>query len=262
MKDFKECVENIAIADINKVGLHYTWNQRPNACSGILKKLDCIMSNEAFTCLFKDAYADFQPYGISDHSPSIMKISIENQKKPHPFKFANFVDHKKEISEVVKAGWNQVWAGHRMFQVVTKLKALKKPFRKLMWKQGDIHERVKSLGKELEEVLRALDGDPNNQELRLEEHVYLKSFLDAKLDEERFLKQISKVQWLRENNTSYFHKVVRGKRNHSRIHEVRNGADEIMRGEEVSGVFVKHYENFLGKADCVKSIREPESLFT
>lgn len=59
MMDFKDCVESIEIEDVNRVGLHYTWNQRPKANCGILKKLNRVMSNAAFTSLFGNAHAEF-----------------------------------------------------------------------------------------------------------------------------------------------------------------------------------------------------------
>lgn len=38
MLEFWECVEKTEVEDINKAGLHFTWNQRPNSTLGILKK--------------------------------------------------------------------------------------------------------------------------------------------------------------------------------------------------------------------------------
>lgn len=69
MVEFKECVEEIGIEDIHQSGIRYTWNQRPNSNSGILKKLDRVMVNGAFLNLFVEAFAVFQLYRISDHSP-------------------------------------------------------------------------------------------------------------------------------------------------------------------------------------------------
>nr|GEV87407.1 methylenetetrahydrofolate reductase 1 [Tanacetum cinerariifolium] len=48
MYDFKACVNNIEVMDINSSGLHYTWNQKPRGRGGILKKLDRIMGNMDF----------------------------------------------------------------------------------------------------------------------------------------------------------------------------------------------------------------------
>ncbi|GJR12678.1 hypothetical protein Tco_0795330 [Tanacetum coccineum] len=45
MCDFKDCVNNIEVVDINSTGIHFTWNQKPKGRDGILKKLDRIMEN-------------------------------------------------------------------------------------------------------------------------------------------------------------------------------------------------------------------------
>ncbi|GKG30900.1 hypothetical protein Tco_0423388, partial [Tanacetum coccineum] len=61
----------IEVMDINSSGLHFTWNQKPKGGCGLLKKLDRIMGNTEFIDTFPGAYALFQPYRISDHSPTV-----------------------------------------------------------------------------------------------------------------------------------------------------------------------------------------------
>lgn len=48
MREFRECVEDIGVVDVQGTGLHFTWNQRPQADSGILRKIDRIMCNGDF----------------------------------------------------------------------------------------------------------------------------------------------------------------------------------------------------------------------
>lgn len=40
MREFRDCIEKIEVEDVNRVGLHYMWNQRPNSNLGIFKKID------------------------------------------------------------------------------------------------------------------------------------------------------------------------------------------------------------------------------
>ncbi|GKA21745.1 RNA-directed DNA polymerase, eukaryota, reverse transcriptase zinc-binding domain protein [Tanacetum coccineum] len=167
MREFKECVENIKVSDVNKSGLHFTWNQKPKGEGGLLKKIDRVMANLDFNDEFVGANALFHPYRISDHSPAILRV--------------------------VEDTWKVDISGFKMFCVVKKLKLLKKPLRKLLYNKGNLHERVKSLRNELDELQRALDLDPSNLVLREEEAIYLQSFNDALLNEERFLKQKAKV---------------------------------------------------------------------
>ncbi|GJX67679.1 protein LAZ1 [Tanacetum coccineum] len=86
--------------------------------------------------------------------------------------------------ELLSSVWSVNVDGHKMYQVVSKLKALKKT---------------------------ALDLNPNDLSLREDEAVYVQAFSEAKLDEERFLKQKAKIEWLEvgDSNSAYFHKKVR-----------------------------------------------------
>nr|GEV67332.1 hypothetical protein [Tanacetum cinerariifolium] len=120
MIEFKDCMENIEVMDLNCSVLHYTWNHKPKGDGGLLKKLDRVMGNIEFIDSFSGAYVVFQPYRISDHSPAILKIP-------------DLVD------------------GHNMYQIVTKLMSLKKPLRKLLHDQGNLHDRVNTLRHELDE---------------------------------------------------------------------------------------------------------------
>nr|GEV17696.1 hypothetical protein [Tanacetum cinerariifolium] len=165
MIKFKDCVANIKVKDINCSGIHFTWNQKPKGRGGLLKKLDRIMGNIEFLDSFLGAYAIFQPYLISDHSPA----------------------------------------------VVSKMKSLKKPIRKLLHDHRNLHERVVKLRHELDEVQKALDLYTTDLNIREEKGIYVQEFNEAKLDEERFLKQKVKIKWLEvgDSKSAYFYKSVK-----------------------------------------------------
>ncbi|GJU73617.1 RNA-directed DNA polymerase, eukaryota, reverse transcriptase zinc-binding domain protein [Tanacetum coccineum] len=74
ISDFKDCVYNIEVMDINSSGLHFTWNPKPKGSGGLLKKLHRIMRNTEFIDAFPGSYALFQPYIISGHSPAMLNI--------------------------------------------------------------------------------------------------------------------------------------------------------------------------------------------
>ncbi|KAK1407851.1 hypothetical protein QVD17_39478 [Tagetes erecta] len=71
---------------------------------------------------------------------------------------------------------------------------------------------------------------------------------ETSMDEERFLKQKSKVNWLAagDANTSFFHMSLKSRNHKSRVEIVRDINDISHEGREVPKVFVKHYEDFLG----------------
>ncbi|GKA42801.1 uncharacterized protein Tco_0735461 [Tanacetum coccineum] len=249
----KDCVANIEGLDINGFGLQFTWNQKPKCGTGILKKLDRVMGNVDFIDSFLGAYAVFQPYRNSDHSPSVLKLPSIVLPKPRPFKFFNFLTHKNSFLDVLHNSWSCNVEGHNMFKIVTKLKALKTPMRKLMHAHGNLHERVRNLRIELDTVQKALDTNPTNPFLYEEEATYLSAFNEAKLDEERFLKQKAKINWLDvgDLNKAYFHKTVKSKNSRSRIDILLDSNNDEVTCVSVSKAFVNHYESFLGNAyDC------------
>ncbi|GJT36586.1 putative RNA-directed DNA polymerase, eukaryota, reverse transcriptase zinc-binding domain protein [Tanacetum coccineum] len=226
MLEFKDYVENIEVMDLNCSGLHYTWNQKPKG----------------------GAYAIFQPYRISDHSPAVLKIPDLVSSKPKPFKFCNFLTFKSLFLDTVSTFWNVQVDGHNMYQISSKPKSLKKPFRKLLHEQGNLHDRVNRLRHELDEVQKALDNNPADSNLRDEEAIYLKAFNEAKLDEERFLKQKAKIDWLDvgNSNSAYFHKFVKSRNQRSRIEMILDANNVEVFGPNIPNVFVSHYEMFLG----------------
>nr|GEW99676.1 hypothetical protein [Tanacetum cinerariifolium] len=81
-----------------------------------------------------------------------------------------------------------------------------------------------------------------------EKGVYVQAFNEAKLDEERFMKQKAKVEWLDvgDSNSAYFHKTIKSKNQRSIIETILNLDNVEVSGSMVPKVFVKHYEQFLG----------------
>ncbi|GJY56041.1 hypothetical protein Tco_0455156 [Tanacetum coccineum] len=179
MYEFKDCVSNIEVTDINSLGMHFTWNQKPNRGNVILKKLDLIMGNMEFMDAFPGAFAVFHPYRISNHSLVVLKLPSLPSTKPKPFKFFNFLTYKNRFLELISNGWNTHVEGHNMFQIVSKLKRLKKPIRKLLHDHGNLHERVNKLRAELDEVQKALDSNPTDSTLRDEESVRIEVICNA-----------------------------------------------------------------------------------
>lgn len=143
-----------------------------------------------------------------------------------------------------------------MFQVVKKLRMLKHPLKKLSWEKGIVYERVINLREQLKEVQCKIDKDPHDKKLRLKEADPLKEFLEAEADEESFLFQQAKIQWLCEGdkNTKFFHNVLKGRTNKSKIHNIYDNEGVLHVGDKVATKFVKHFEKFLGQEHQVEEL--------
>ncbi|KAK1424456.1 hypothetical protein QVD17_19786 [Tagetes erecta] len=76
----------------------------------------------------------------------------------------------------------------------------------------------------------------------------IRRFEVASLDEERFLKQKSKVNWLAvgDANTKFFHMYLKCKNHRNRINEIRDTNGVLHEGGNVPIAFVNHYQAFLG----------------
>ncbi|XP_021979688.1 uncharacterized protein LOC110875795 [Helianthus annuus] len=192
MRDFKECVNKIEVFDINSSGLHYTWTNKQKQ-GAVFKKIDRILGNNSFIDHFPTAAASFHPYRISDHSPCILGLPNVTKEKPKPFKFVNLLVNKKGFSDEVKRVSDTQVQGFMMYQVVQKLKALKRPMRKLFKQQGNLHEKVKVARKNLDDCQRALDADPTRLELKNQHATFVSMYMEAVKDEALFMQQKSKV---------------------------------------------------------------------
>nr|GEW96879.1 hypothetical protein [Tanacetum cinerariifolium] len=208
MHDFRNCVKEIEVDDIAMTGLNFTWNKKPGKYGGLIKKLDRVLGNSHFMSIFPLSYSLFLLYMLSDHTPA-MNV------------------------------WNSKIDGLSMFSLVSKLKLLKKPLRKLNFEQGNLFENVVCLKAELAGVQSSLSADPHNKALREEELRVLKAYRAALKDEKLFLRQKAKVEWLRagDSNSSYFHNVVKGDQ------------------------FVNHFKNVLGQSLEVLPFSNLDSLF-
>ncbi|CAI9261358.1 unnamed protein product [Lactuca saligna] len=264
MVEFHECINTLEIQDINCNGLNFTWNQKPKGLNGILKKLDRVMGNCKLLDQFPSICASFLPYGISDHSPVIIKIPSRAKFRVLPFKFPNVLTLCPELKLIVEKHWNIDINGVKMFILTQKLKSLKKPIRKLLKMQGNLSENVNHFRKELEAVQVDLDSDPFNHHLRELEAIFLGKFKLAYDKEEKFLKQKAKIQWLKEGdrNSKFFHRIVKGKMHKNRIEAIMNGHGEWLEGEAIYKEFVEYFQDFLGKEVACDEIYLPDSLFT
>ncbi|GJY65266.1 sodium/hydrogen exchanger 6 [Tanacetum coccineum] len=148
--------------------------------------------------------------------------------KQKPFKFSNFLVYKEGFCEIVDSRWNVHIEGYAMYRVVKRLKGLKYPFRKLLYNRGNLHDRVNKIRIELDEAQKAIDKDPSSSVLHEDHAHYLLAFKEAHLDEE--------------------------------IEIVSDSSNNFYDGNQVSGAFVKHYNQFHG-AEGVSNPLDAHDLF-
>ncbi|GJZ43290.1 RNA-directed DNA polymerase, eukaryota, reverse transcriptase zinc-binding domain protein [Tanacetum coccineum] len=264
MEDFRDCKQNLEVEDLNSYGMFYTWiEKRKNPKLGILKKLDKVMGNRDFVHNFGGSYANLLPYLASDHCPALFVLPDVQTSKPKSFRFMIFLVKKDNFLSTVRQKWNVEVKGFSMFVLVKRLKNMKKYMRKLNKDNGNVFEKAKFLKTKLKRVKLCLDKDPHNALLREEELIYSKAYHDVAVEEERLMKQKSKIEWLREgdHNSAYFYRVLKGRVSKSRIEVVKDDSSNTYYGEDVALQFVDHFKKFLGTKEDVFTIEDYDGLF-
>ncbi|KAK1424624.1 hypothetical protein QVD17_19957 [Tagetes erecta] len=101
---------------------------------------------------------------------------------------------------------------------------------------------------ELEELQEQIDKNPFDESLREMEARCMRDFETAALDEEHFMKQKSKIEWLSagDANSAYFHRALKSKINKGRINSIVDSGGIFLQHDEVPDAFVNHYKVFLG----------------
>ncbi|KAJ9563335.1 hypothetical protein OSB04_008495 [Centaurea solstitialis] len=251
MLEFFDCVEDIEVFDVRYTGIQHTWCQKPKEDSGLRRKLDRILANVEFTTRFEDAHVRFHPRGISDHSPGVLAFKGGTRKRNFGFKFENFITEHPMFSSTVKSVWDMRVDGTFMYQVTSRLKALKGPLRKLRCSYGNLSVKVNLLKEELNVIQLACDLDPFNEDLK-EDATFLRvAYQQACRDENLASRQRAKVHWLREgdSNTRFFHNAVKERKHINQVRSICNVDGVFVYDEEVSTAFLDHLKSFLGTCD-------------
>ncbi|GKD77238.1 RNA-directed DNA polymerase, eukaryota, reverse transcriptase zinc-binding domain protein [Tanacetum coccineum] len=94
--------------------------------------------------------------------------------------------------------------------------------------------------------------------------VHVSAYKEACIDEERVLKQKSKIKWLREGDfdSAFFHNMVKGKITKNMIDEVKDEQGNTFSIRDIAAKFVDHFRNFFTMVDDIYPIKDPSNVFT
>ncbi|XP_052623754.1 uncharacterized protein LOC128129115 [Lactuca sativa] len=125
-------------------------------------------------------------------------------------------------------------------------------------------KRIQKLRKDLECKQQDIDNNPFDCKIREEHANILLDFNIACNDEEKLLAQRAKIKWLQDgdNNSKFFHKIVKSRGISNRIQMVLNEDGCWVSGKAMIEKFVSHFNKFLGYSrvavDMIRVVTDEE----
>ncbi|KAJ6411471.1 hypothetical protein OIU84_008110 [Salix udensis] len=167
MEDFPNCVHQSELIQLAADGLHFSWHNRQQGPTSILRKLDWAFGNHQLISNWPQAKATFQARIDSDHSPILITLSPRAPYQRARFKFLNLWADQEGYEEAVRAAWGAEAFGNPFSRLTTKLRVLKGHLSNLHKRNSShISSRVAQAEKKWQEAQVFLDQNPHDHEAR------------------------------------------------------------------------------------------------
>lgn len=245
MQVFKDFLVSLGLSDIRNSGTFYTWWNKQTTNS-IMRKLDRVLGNSGWMSSQQNADVIFTPWGLSDHSASILNIQDRARNNQKTFQFYNYwLDHP-DFLNTVREVWNSPVNGNPIYILSQKLGLVKRRLNILKRNEGSIHTQIKDTRARLCSVQsEILNGCQDSNLIQLDRDITasLSHLLEK---EENIARQRSRVQWLElgDNNTSFFHKKIASNWNSNKITSLIDASGLIITDETaIKNEAVSHFHN-------------------
>ncbi|XP_074266455.1 uncharacterized protein LOC141589728 [Silene latifolia] len=131
LEEFGQCLQYCELVDIQAQGSFYTWNNKQGANTRVYSRIDRFLINHEWLSLYPNSYAYFLNEGLFDHYPCICYRRLDRTIRKSHFRYFNMWGQTSDFLAIVGNEWEKPILGCKMFQVVCKLKWLKKPLKQL-----------------------------------------------------------------------------------------------------------------------------------
>ncbi|XP_074361812.1 uncharacterized protein LOC141701995 [Apium graveolens] len=217
MTEFKDLVLSLGLSDLRAMGHFLTWWDS-NISNPKFRKLDRVLINSAWHSSFPGSSANFLSRGLSDHCPAATSLGLDFKGGFKPFQFFNYLLEHPDFLKVLNS-------------VV-----------------GDIHLKVNEARTALSDFQNLMSF--TRGEIREEQDLIAK-FSEALSIEEKFLKQKSRIHWLKngDSNNRFFFNSCRARWNTNKILSLINSDGHTVTSHVDMAVVVTFYfKNVLGNA--------------
>lgn len=247
MLDFRDFIVSMGLSDLSCTGPEFTWWDS-NKVDPCFKKLDRCIVNGDWLVKFSLSKALVLPRGLSDHCPVTISLGLASTRLRKPFQFFLHLVDEPNFLQVVQEAWLEKVSGDPWFILTMKLKKVKAVLRRLNSSKGNLHALVESSRNALLLFQTALPQSPSV--IQFEEEDKLRAELQLRLkNEELFLKQKSRVKWLKcgDNNNRFFFNSCKGRWNSNKILNLMDSRGNLKCShEDISLVAVDYFQNLMG----------------
>ena len=250
MREFRDCLIQADLSDLNYRGKTFTWWYKRKS-NPVAKKLDRILVNDQGLSSFGNSLGFFGEPDFSDHSPCTVILNPLKQRTKKPFKFFNLPLQNENFLSIIANAWFSITVtGSAMYRISMKLKKLN-PFIRTFSRHNysGIEKRVaQAHEKMLKAQARALNSPSNASAcVAIEAKSKWKVLAEA---EESFFLQRSHVNWLAngDGNTNFYHRMVDTRQSVNHIHYLIDSQDQKVDSQpEIQDHCVDYFSKLLGE---------------
>ncbi|XP_074301376.1 uncharacterized protein LOC141632760 [Silene latifolia] len=247
---FQACLDDCLLSDMPAIGAFYTWNNKKPPETRVCSRLDRMFINHVWSIQYPQVFSNFLPEGFFYHTPCVVGKNESSTSKNRSFKYYNMWSKEPEFKECVSSIWEQCLRSTKMYRVTRKLKLLKPQLKLLnMSLFSDVENKVDLAHKELIDIQKKFIHNPGDEELVRKEIMANKDFVWLHQARMKFLKQKAKAHWMTDGdaNSSYFHGLLKSRRNHNGIQQIKDHNGYLYTEEQgIQQAFLMYYQLLLG----------------
>ncbi|GJX76532.1 RNA-directed DNA polymerase, eukaryota [Tanacetum coccineum] len=241
---FNSFIENLNLIDIPLGGFRYTWSDK---WASKMSKLDRFLVNEGVQDAFPHITGIVLEKGVPDHRPILIKEAVVDYG-PTPFRFFHSWLDVEGFHKLVVDTWNTYdsMEANGMVSFKKKLQNLKQVIRTWNATKKSFNNQLR---KEHQALLSSIDvkvdqGSATTEDINARVSS-MKVLSDIDKKEASDLAQKAKIKWAIEGdeNTSFFHGVLKKKRRQIAIKGVLKNGGWIEEPGEVKKEFYDHFSN-------------------
>ncbi|KAK9667989.1 hypothetical protein RND81_13G026700 [Saponaria officinalis] len=255
---FRRCAQLCDLSDLKSTGVFFTGTNKQDGDNRVLSKLDRVLVNPRWLSLFPDAYVEFLPEGLYDHSPGLVHLMTSRRVGKASFMFFNMWTLVPEFLEIVQASWLVNVNGVPMFSVIEKLRRLKQPLKKLNGQSfSDIEQKAELALSFLKEVQCKVNAAPHDINLREMERTVRMDCVTLVEARNSFLSQKSKCAWVEgaDTNTGFLHDCLRARRAYNKVIQIKCKEGILHTSPDgIELAFLKYYKALLGESSITSPV--------